>query len=104
MIKDGLSNVEILEINPDNLLNLQQIDKARLEILSSKYRAERRTNLLVTYVYGKTGYGKIKAYFRQPRDINVFRVTDYRHPFDTYSGRTSLFLKNTGVILLSEIC
>ncbi len=37
-------------------------------------------------------------------DINVFRVTDYRHPFDTYSGRTSLFLKNTGVILLSEIC
>ncbi len=67
MIKDGLSNVEILEINPDNLLNLQQIDKARLEILSSKYRAERRTNLLVTYVYGKTGYGKIKAYFRQPR-------------------------------------
>lgn len=54
MIKDGYSNVEILEINPDNLLNLQHIDKARLEILSNRYKAERRTNLTVTYVSGST--------------------------------------------------
>lgn len=32
MIKDGYTNVEILESNPDNILNLQHIDKARLEI------------------------------------------------------------------------
>ncbi len=58
MIKDGYSNVEIMEMNPDNLLNLQHIDKARLEILSNQYRTQRRTNLLVTYVSGPTGYGK----------------------------------------------
>ena len=86
MIKDGYSNVEILEINPDNLLNLQHIDKARLEILSSRYKAERRMNLLVTYVSGSTGYGKSRYILDNHGDSNVYRVTDYKHPFDTYSG------------------
>lgn len=86
MIKDGYSNVEILEINPDNLLNLQHIDKARLEILSSRYKAERRMNLLVTYVSGATGYGKSRYILDNHGDSNVYRVTDYKHPFDTYSG------------------
>lgn len=86
MIKDGYSNVEILEINPDNLLNLQHIDKARLEILSSRYKAERRINLLVTYVSGATGFGKSRYILDNHGDSNVYRVTDYKHPFDTYSG------------------
>lgn len=86
MIKEGYTNVEILEINPDNLLNLQQIDKARLEILSDKYRAERRINLIVTYVSGATGCGKSRYILDSHGDINVYRVTDYRHPFDTYLG------------------
>lgn len=86
MIKDGYSNVEILEINPDNLLNLQHIDKARLEILSSRYKAERRINLLVTYVSGSTAYGKSRHILDSHGDSSVYRVTDYKHPFDTYSG------------------
>lgn len=90
MIKDGYSNVEILEINPDNLLNLQHIDKARLEILSNRYKSERRTNLLVTYVSGKTGYGKSRDILDSHGDGNVYRVTDYKHPFDTYSGEDVL--------------
>lgn len=40
--------MEILEINPDNILNLQHIDKARREILSCRYRPERRTDIPVT--------------------------------------------------------
>ena len=86
MIKDGYSNVEILEINPDNILNLQHIDKARLEILSSRYKAERRINLSVTYVSGSTGFGKSRYILDNHGDSNVYRVTDYKHPFDTYSG------------------
>lgn len=86
MIKDGYSNVEILEANPDNILNLQHIDKARLEILSDRYKSERRLNLLVTYVQGKTGYGKSRDILDAHGDANVYRATDYKHPFDTYSG------------------
>lgn len=90
MIKDGYSNVEILEINPDNILNLQHIDKARLEILYDRYRSERRINLLVIYVSGATGYGKSKDILDSHGDANVYRVTDYKHPFDTYSGEDVL--------------
>lgn len=90
MIKDGYSNVEILDINPDNLLNLQHIDKARLEILSSRYKSERRLDLTVTYVSGATGYGKSRDILDSHGDGNVYRVTDYKHPFDTYSGEDVL--------------
>lgn len=86
MIKDGYSNVEILEHNPDNLLNLQHIDKARLEILSSRYKSERRLNLLVTYVSGATGLGKSRYILDNHGDSNVYRIVDYKNPFDTYSG------------------
>lgn len=92
-IKDGYSNVEILEINPDNIFNLQHIDKARLEILYNRYKSERRLNLLVTYVYGKTGYGKSRDILDAHGDTNVYRVTDYKHPFDTYSGEDVLVLE-----------
>lgn len=92
MIKDGYTNVEILEINPDNLLNLQHIDKARLEILSSRYKSERR-NLHVTYVSGKTGFGKSRYILDNHGDSNVYRVTDYKHPFDSYAGEDVLVLE-----------
>ena len=86
MIKDGYSNVEILDINPDNLLNLQHIDKARLEILSNQYKSERRMNLMVTYVSGASGCGKSRDILDFHGDASVYRITDYKHPFDTYSG------------------
>lgn len=93
MIKDGYTNVEILEANPDNILNLQHIDKARLEILSCRYKAERRVDLLVTYVSGETGLGKSRDILDAHGDENVYRVTDYRHPFDTYAGEDVLVLE-----------
>lgn len=93
MIKDGYTNVEILEINPDNILNLQHIDKARLEILSNYYKSERRTDILVTYVSGDTGYGKSRDILDAHGDANVYRATDYKHPFDSYAGEDVLVLE-----------
>lgn len=93
MIKDGYTNVEILEINPDNILNLQHIDKARLEILSNHYKSERRTDILVTYVSGETGYGKSRDILDAHGDAKVYRATDYKHPFDSYAGEDVLVLE-----------
>lgn len=90
MIKDGYSNVEILEVNPDNILNLQHIDKARLEILYDRYKSERRLNLSVVYVSGQTGFHKSRDILDSHGDANVYRVTDYKHPFDSYSGEDVL--------------
>lgn len=86
MIKDGYNNIEILEVNPDNILNLQHIDKARLEILSTRYKGERRIDIQVTYVFGATGLGKSREILDTHSDENVYRVTDYKHPFDSYTG------------------
>lgn len=93
MLKDGFSNIEILEHNPDNILNLQQIDKARLEIMSNRYKAERRTDLVVTYVYGRSGVGKSRNILDEHGDENVYRVTDYKHPYDSYGGEEVLVLE-----------
>jgi hypothetical protein len=90
LIKNGYTNAEILEINPDNLLNLQHMDKARLEILFDRYKSERRTELLCIYVSGSTGFGKSRQILDSHGDSNVYRVTDYKHPFDTYSGEDVL--------------
>lgn len=90
MIKDGYSNVEILEVNPDNILNLQHIDKARLEILYNRYKSERRLNLSVVYVSGQTGFHKSRDILDSHGDSSVYRVTDYKHPFDSYSGEDVL--------------
>ena len=90
MIKDGLTNTQILEVNPDNILNLHQIDKARVDILAEKYRTERRVDLQVIYVCGKTGTGKSRGILDEHGDKNVCRVTDYKHPFDSYYGQDVL--------------
>ena len=43
----------------------------------------------VTYLYGGTGSGKTRSVLdgmaEHPRD--VFRITDYKHPFDNYRGQ-----------------
>lgn len=85
MVKDGYSNVEILEQNADYILDLQRIDKARLEILTEKYKKECRP-LKVYYVYGKTGTGKTRGILETHGYENVYRITNYQHPFDQSQG------------------
>lgn len=93
MVKDGYTNTEILEHNSDYILHLNHIDRARLEILMEKYRKERRLDLEVIYVYGKTGAGKTRSILDLHGDANVYRVTDYSHPFDNYRCEDVLVLE-----------
>lgn len=84
LIKDGLSNAEILEMHPEYLKDITTMDRVRLTILQNKYKETFRT-LDVIYVFGKTGSGKSRGIMQKHGYSNVFRVTDYSHPFDTYS-------------------
>lgn len=45
---------------------------------------------MVTYVRGSTGYGKSRNILDSHGDSYVYRVTDYKHPFDAYSGKNVL--------------
>ena len=85
-IKGGLTNTEIMELCPDMLTRLRDIDYARQQYLMDAARKEFR-ELEVTYAWGKTETGKTRTVMERYGYENVFRVTDYFHPFDTYAGQ-----------------
>lgn len=86
LIKSGSSDFEILEQTPQYLLQIEKIEKARQVILFNQFRKVWR-NLDVTYIYGKTKTGKTRGVMEKYGYENVFRVTDYSHPFDSYQGQ-----------------
>lgn len=86
MIKEGLSDYDILEQMPESLLNLDKLDRVRQVLNQEKYKNEFR-NLEVSYIYGDTGTGKTRSVMEKYGYSNVFRVTDYSHPFDNYHGQ-----------------
>lgn len=90
-IKDGLSNFEIMERNPNYLLNLEKIERARQAVREQEYRNTFRP-LNVTYIWGKTGTGKTRSVMEKFSYSGVYRVTDYTHPFDSYNGEDLLLL------------
>ncbi len=86
LIKDGLSNTEIMELCPSAFSKIDRIEKARQEILSEEYKNTFR-KLTVTYIWGKTETGKTRSVLEKYGYSKVYRVTDYDHPFDSYKGQ-----------------
>lgn len=84
IIDEGLTNAEIIRLNQDYIMEIDKLDKIRTMYLQDKFRCERRTDLSVCYVYGLTGAGKSRDILDEFGDENVYRVTDYVHPFDGY--------------------
>ncbi|MBQ9699173.1 MAG: hypothetical protein IJV71_00980 [Lachnospiraceae bacterium] len=84
-VLDGWTNAEIIAKNQDYILQLDKIDKLRTTILQSKFRSTRRLDLETTYVFGRTGMGKSRDILDTFSDECVFRITNYRHPFDGYN-------------------
>lgn len=85
MIKAGYTNAEILAHNNDYILDIDKLDKVRTTLLIDKYKNSRRLDLKVIYISGATGTGKTRGVLDTHGDSNVYRVSDYQHPFDGYS-------------------
>lgn len=84
-IKSGASNYEIMEETPEHLLHLDKIERARQAIRSEEYKDKFR-KLEVTYISGATGVGKTRYVMEKHGYRNVYRVSNYTHPFDGYKG------------------
>lgn len=85
MIKNGYSNWEILETNNDYIMSIDKLDKVRTTYLIEKYKNDRRLDLRVIYISGATGTGKTRGILDAHGDANVYRISDYKHPFDAYN-------------------
>ncbi len=75
-----------MEQNPKYLMHLDKIERARQAYRFSIYSDVWRT-MDVTYIWGTTGSGKTRYVVDKYGYSNVYRVTDYLHPFDSYKGQ-----------------
>lgn len=85
MILDNMTNAEILATNQDYILQIDKLDKIRTTVLTERYKETVRLDLEVIYISGATGTGKTREVMESNGYANVYRVTDYLHPFDGYS-------------------
>lgn len=86
MIKDGLSDYEILEARPDFLRYLDKIDRARQMLREEDYKTTFR-KMEVIYIYGSTDVGKTRYVMEKYGFEHVYKVINYNHPFDLYKGQ-----------------
>lgn len=85
MVLDNMTNAEILAVNQDYILQIDKLDKIRVTVLTERYKETVRLDLEVTYISGATGTGKTRGVMESNGYANVYRVTDYLHPFDGYN-------------------
>lgn len=89
MVEDGASDSEIVRTYPSAMYHLNRIEQTRQTFLGDTYREQWRT-LHVEYIWGATGVGKTRSVMDKHGYKNVFRVTNYAHPFDGYRGERVL--------------
>ncbi len=85
LVKSGASNLEIIEQYPAQGIRCQAaLDKMRLEY--DRANAEWR-DVEVTFISGPTGCGKTRGVMEEYGYSNVYRATDKKNPFETYTGQ-----------------
>lgn len=86
MVKSGMSDYAILEDMPDAIAHINKLEMVRQIVHSEQFKKVLRP-LEIIYIYGKTGVGKTRYVMEKFGYENVYRVTDYLHPFDGYRGQ-----------------
>lgn len=86
MIRDGASNADIVDAVSSAYKDIEKIERTRSMYRDAEFKHKWR-DLEVTYIFGKTGSGKTRSVMEKYGYENVYRVTDYKHPFDSYDGQ-----------------
>lgn len=86
LIQEGKTNYEIIDEKPDFISQLERMDRVRQIVQEEAYKEVFR-ELSVFYLYGDTGSGKTRSVMEKWGYANVYRVTNYKHPFDQYKGQ-----------------
>ena len=86
-----MSDFQILQDSPKYMTMLDDINAVRQTIAAEKYNNCIR-QIQVKYIYGVQGTGKTRHVYDAHGFTDVYRVVDYKHPFDTYNGQRVLCL------------
>ena len=87
MIKDGKSNYEILEDNPNYMMELDKVERCR-EILRYEEFKNVTRQMHVEFWFGDPGTGKTSGVYSLNGGYDkVYRITDSRNPWDGYKGQ-----------------
>lgn len=82
----GATEEEVLIKYPQSAHCMPYIRKLREMYIKKTYGEKLRDNLNVTYIYGLPGTGKTRMIYDTYEFQDVYRVTDYEHPFDNYNS------------------
>lgn len=85
MLKAGASDYDIFERNPGHIRYVSHIEKVRQTLAKEEIRQTFR-DITVTYIFGRSGVGKTRYVMDTHGYDKVFRVTDYKNPFDNYNS------------------
>lgn len=77
LIREGLSDAEILAVNPNYMNMLSHIAQTRLAIRSNEVKDQWR-DIDITYCFGATATGKTRFYMESEGYSNCYRITNYK--------------------------
>lgn len=86
MIKSGASNMDIINQYPSFMTKTKYLDETRQSVLFEKYENCDR-DVYVEYISGKTKTGKTSYVLNKYGYSNVYKITNYKNPFDNYKGQ-----------------
>ena len=92
LIKSGATNEQIVDTVASAYRDIEKVERVRSMYRDSQFKNCWR-DLEVTYIFGKTGSGKTRGVMDKYGYENCYRVTDYKHPFDTYDGQDVLIFE-----------
>ena len=92
-IKDGLSNLDIIGIDPSYAFKTREIDLLRQQLLEDRYTKENR-KVIVHYIFDDSGTGKTRSIYEKHPASDICRITNYpakgNVQFDAYKGQPVL--------------
>lgn len=93
-VEQGYSNSELLKTYPSQYLRYQKmIADIRENTIYEKYKNSPRLDIQVIYIHGSAGVGKTRYIYETHGYENVYRVSDYKNPFDAYNNEPVIVLE-----------
>lgn len=90
-ILDGSTPNEVLLADPKSFRYGRHLRDLHEAAQAERWRTETR-DVKAHYVWGATGVGKTRSILEKHGPENVYRATNYKHPFDNYQGQPVLAL------------